>query len=122
MAVHRYKRHGVKRDIRRYIHTTFCPACLLEFWTRERVVAHLSEKSPSCTEIIVKHFAPISEQMAADLDMVEVNTNISLNRADGRRRHFIRDRPCVRLLGPLRYPIMLEGRHHPMGCGKQWRA
>ena len=48
LAVHNSAAHGIKRNIRKRIDSLHCCACMQHFGTRERVVAHIAEKSKRC--------------------------------------------------------------------------
>ena len=118
IAVHKFKKHGIKCIERRYLDTTHCPICLLEIWTRERALNHLRYRSEPCRENLLLRPPILSEAQADEIDEVEAAKYRAL-RARGLRRHAA-EKPCVQALGPL-WPIVVDpsrfSRHHPLGKG-----
>ena len=106
LALHSYKKHGVKNDVRRLVDTTHCPVCMLQFWTRERVINHLRYRSTLCRDHL-SLFPKFSVEYAEELDKAEKSNHASLA-AGGKRRHSS-TRPCCRLPGPL-VPIIVVHR------------
>ena len=51
LCLHRFKKHGLKSIERKYLATTHCPICLMEFHTRERVLNHVKFRSDICREL-----------------------------------------------------------------------
>lgn len=98
LSVHACKLHGIQRPIRRYITTTHCCACLLEFHTRERLISHISEKSPVCASYFVANITPLSAEATKAPD-IEGHSAISANMAHGRSWTHTGGEPCYRLVG-----------------------
>jgi hypothetical protein len=123
LAVHTYKAHGVKGTERKYVDTTFCTICLVQFWDRERVVNHIRYRSPICRLNLLLR-GPLMDAAAADaLDSKEHDKHKSLAHS-GKRRHHAR-KACIQLIGPLQ-PIVLqpgtESNHHRMGVGHCYKC
>ena len=124
LAVHNLKMHGLKRKERLLVATTHCTICMTEFWTRERVVAHIAEKSKICRINLSMHGPVLSEQEADELDRRELEQNIRPNAHLGHRRHHVTV-PCLRLPGPLINIVPLQEyelkeTYHPLGNGRRW--
>jgi len=120
-ALHQYKAHGIKNQMRRFIAGTFCPVCLRQFWTRERVVNHVRYRSFVCKANLLILGPCLSVEEADALDVFENGANLSLQRK-GRRRHHA-ELPVVRLQGPLRTVFALPGchsEHHALGRGHNY--
>ena len=123
-AVHAFRKHGVKRRERQFIDTTRCPICLLEFWSRERVIAHVCEKREVCRINLLQREPILTAAQADELDRIELTDRARSNRRSGLRRAHA-SKPCVRLSGPLCNFIPLddaEGAHHPLGRGHKWMS
>ena len=86
--MHKYKVHGIKRFERRLIDVTHCPVCLLEFWSRERVINHLCDKSDTCRNHLLLRAVPMSVEDADELYAHELSTNIRSAAAKNRKRYF----------------------------------
>jgi hypothetical protein len=118
LAVHRFKTHGIKSIERQYLPLTQCPICLVEFWTRERVVNHVRYRSYVCRENLLIRPPELSPQQADHLDELEQATCRKMQ-SSGNRRHKATE-PCVQAAGPL-LPIVLDpdkvAAHHPLGWG-----
>ena len=59
LALHSFRKHGVQRDMRRYVDTEHCFFCLQHFHTRERLICHLEERASAvelCIECIARQF------------------------------------------------------------------
>ena len=120
LAVHSCKAHGTKRLQRRYVVTTHCEVCLVEFWTRERLVCHLAEKSSICWANYVAFPPRLSEAQANELDAVDAGSMRQAIRSGARRHSVIT--PCVRLSGPLcplRIHPTMPSHHHSLGAGRR---
>ena len=109
-AVHVFKVHGVGREVRVRVDTTHCPVCLQEFWTRERVVCHLAEKSRRCLHVLTSEASPLPEDVVATLDNDGAAECKRLTK-QGLRRHFA-SAPVVRLAGPLTAAANAAGVDH----------
>ena len=124
LAVHSYRKHCQKRVERLYLDSTHCTVCLVEFWSRERVIAHISEKSHVCRHNLVLRGPVLTQDQADELDREELQEQIRANRSCGLRRSHAH-KPCVRLQGPLPNVIPLcdvAGEHHPLGIGHKWHS
>ena len=115
-----YKAHGVKNEMRRYVASTFCPVCLRQFWSRERVVNHIRYRSLVCKANLFLLGPCLFVEDADKLDEIENGANLSLQKK-GRRRHHA-DLPVIRLHGPLRtvFAIGRESNHHALGRGHNY--
>ena len=118
LAVHRFKAHGIKSIERQYLPHSQCPICLVEFWTRERVINHVRYRSMVCRENLLIRPPELSPQQADRLDELE-QENFRKMQSRGNRRHKVVE-PCVQAAGPL-LPIVLDpdniSAHHPLGRG-----
>ena len=119
-SLHLFKAHGVKNQMRQYVEGTFCPVCLRQFWTRERVVNHIRYRSQVCKVNLLLAGPCLSVDEADNLDVVEYGANLNLQKK-GRRRHHA-DLPVIRLQGPLRtvFAIGRESNHHALGRGHNY--
>ena len=120
LAVHRARRHGVKRTMRQYVDTTHCAVCLLEFHDRERLIAHLEDKSPTCRAAILMRFPLLDPQAVRELDAGAAARVRELAKQGKRRVHA--SLPCVRLPGPVLPVILLNDDEcrHPLGQNRKW--
>ena len=118
LAVHRFKTHGSKSIERQYLPGTQCPICLVEFWTRERVINHVRYRSKVCRENLLVRLPELSQQQADHLDEFEQETFRKMQ-ACGNRRHKAIE-PCIQASGPLLLIVLDPDRvsaHHPLGKG-----
>ena len=119
LAVHKYRKHGWRHPARLFTSTTHCTVCLLEFWQRHRVLAHLMDKSPVCLANLQLRGSPMT-CFQSDLLDEEARAANKLLKASGRRRAWA-DKPCVRLAGPLRPVVGSDNTcSHPIGVGNRW--
>ena len=120
LSVHRYKAHGSKRPQRLYVDTTHCEVCMVEFWTRERLVCHLAEKSHICWANYICRPPKLSEEQADVLDSADAE-GIRKALCSGLRRQTA-SMPCIRLAGSM---IKLTvnptnpSAHHALGLGRR---
>ena len=119
IALHRFKTHGVKNQMRQYIASTFCPICLRQFWTRERAVNHIRYRSKVCKGNLLLLGPCLTVDEADQLDIDEIGAHITLQRS-GRRRHHAA-LPVTRLQGPLRSIFSINhSEHHALGWGHNY--
>ena len=107
--------------MRQFVAGTFCPVCLRQFWTRERVVNHVRYRSRVCKANLLLLGPCLSVEEADALDVSENGANLVLQRK-GRRRHHA-EQPVSRLQGPLRTVFSLPGCHseyHALGKGHNY--
>ena len=100
LAVHRYRVHGAVSEVRCMIETTWCPVCLLQMWTRTRLVEHL-RKSQSCACNLQMRALRLPLWRAEELDE-EARVLDRQTKRSGLRRG-VALLPCEHLLGP-RWP------------------
>eukprot|EP00973_Karenia_brevis_P080102 11113991-Karenia_brevis.AAC.1 len=98
-ALHQFKAHNIKRSIRDRVDGTYCSVCLVQFWTRERLVCHLSEKSEACRMSYIARKPVLDAAVVAELEAEQLAI-FKANSRMGQRRAYA-DRPCSRLYGPL---------------------
>jgi hypothetical protein len=124
LPLHKFQKHGMKRTIRNYVCTTYCLVCLFCFWSRERVIAYLSETNPNAmNDFIVQNVPILPPDEVAELGGDEHRKQIEDNSKMGQRRCFINNQPCVRLSGPLvDLGISPGGLHQPHGKWRRWHA
>ena len=121
LAVHRFKVHEGHAPARWHVSTTHCPVCLLEFHTRDRVVAHF-DKSAVCKCNLLLGHPRLSEEEFAELQ-THAAEQVRTLRAGGRSRCFA-VLPCVRLQGPLPKAVapVADPKGHPLGQGRRWHS
>ena len=54
LQVHMFKQHNIKRALRWFVDTPWCPCCLLYLHTRQRLISHLAEKGDRCRDFVLK--------------------------------------------------------------------
>ena len=99
LAAHSFQRHNTISPTRALLDVTHCPACLMEFHSRSRVIAHVNEKLKRCRRAIHSWLRPLDADIVAQLDKHEAELARSLSRI-GRSRVYA-DAPACRLEGPL---------------------
>ena len=118
-ALHRFKKHGVKHFLRKYVDVTHCVVCQWGFWSREQVLNHIRYRSLACCNNLVMRGLILSLIEAAALDEAEHKFHASQMKL-GHTPH-IAFFPFVRLEGPL-WPSILSDEsefspHHLLGIG-----
>ena len=106
---------------RNYLSTTFCPVCLLEFHTRDRVIAHFRMSSVCRMNLLLNHPRLSVEEFEAL--QTRAAEKVRALRASGRARCYAA-MPCYRLQGPLPLavaPTTFPG-GHPLGHGRRWHS
>jgi len=121
LAVHGFNVHGSHAAARWHVSTTHCPVCLLEFHTRDRVIAHFY-KSAVCNFNLVLSHPRLSEEEFAEVQS-RAAEQVRALRAAGRPRCFAA-LPCVRLQGPLPRAVAPDAdpNGHPLGRGRCWHS
>ena len=123
-SVHLFKVHHIKSIERKYVNTTHCPICMIEFWTRERILNHLRYKSQVCRQNLLLRGPLLSDCEADSLDRDELVDSIRPLSVQLLRRHHTL-KPCFRLPGPLPHTIIdpaTTSDHHSLGIGRQYRS
>ena len=105
LAIHSYKHHGIKHYIRRYVTITQCSACLLEFHTRERLIAYLRDKAPNFRLYYFCAIDPMEPHEAEALDQEEAPKTTARVHAGFSTKHTGHVK-VYRLPGPL--PMQLD--------------
>ena len=100
-AVHAYRKHGIKSNIRLYVTTTHCLCCLSEWHIRDRLIAHLRDKAPACRRYYERWITPLPKQQAEELDSEAIHHDLRERVRLGLSRSDTCDRPVYRLPGPL---------------------
>ena len=121
-ALHKFKKHGIKHIVRRYITGSQCPICLVEWWTRERAINHVRYRSEVCKLNLLLHAPTLSPEEADVLDAKDARLYRDFTK-QGKRRH-IAERPCMQAEGPLVQIVLDPAResvHHPLGVGHCWK-
>ena len=102
---HRYRTHGFRNVLRYHISETWCPCCLMQFHTRERVIYHL-KKSVRCQAHVLQCPAltpPEAEELDAQARIVQ----------SGNLRKGLQPRHAShashRIIGPLPMPLERGG-------------
>ena len=73
---------------------------MVEFWSRERVVRHVSDKPKLCRATLMLQGPVLTGEQSVILDREDVEGQIRENRKQGLARKHARE-PCIRLHGPL---------------------
>ena len=122
LAMHKFKSHGIKAFERRYAIGTQCTVCLLDFWSRERLINHI-KRCKACNENLLMRPPWITSEEADELDAAEASRLLKL-KSQGLRRHAA-TKPCVQARGPL-LPVVIDPKrsswHHPLGKGHNKRV
>ena len=79
LAVHLVRAHGIKRPLRAYVIGLDCLVCGVRFVSRQRLVDHLSEKSPVCGLNYRIRYRPLAAEEVERLD-VEARSEFSRRR------------------------------------------
>ena len=112
LGVHNFRVHGVVKPMRMLVEQTHCIVCLVQFWNRTCLVAHLScSKGARDCAPIVAQLPPLSSERVAELDEAE-RIRVLHQKRGGRLRHTT-SAPAVRLSGPLTkqaYEVLHERR------------
>ena len=90
LQVHLARKHGVLMAARFYAPDHTCQACRKAFANRERVLKHLSRRSPACLRFLQLHRTPLTEQEERSVTKAEAKWRSKpqlqeLSRADGHR-------------------------------------
>ena len=67
IAIHAFRAHGRQRAARRIIETVFCPICLQDFHSREKVICHVEEKSWRCRLVLLNCYPQSLAERKAEL-------------------------------------------------------
>ena len=67
LAVHRWAKHKVKAEVRRFLPDTICPSCGKEHYTRIRVVQHVT-RVPTCYNKVMAEGLPIPQELDDKLE------------------------------------------------------
>ena len=68
LRAHQHVKHGIKSEIRTLIAGSSCPACLKDFWTRDRDLDHLRH-AHRCREILEQKGPAVTAEEAQLLDI-----------------------------------------------------
>eukprot|EP00973_Karenia_brevis_P093278 12416574-Karenia_brevis.AAC.1 len=123
LAVHAYKKHGLKCLARRYAPSTTCLVCMTEFWTRPRIINHLMYRSRICLQNLLSNPPLLTQREADVLDQQELESNRKLY-AQSRKPAFA-DLPSLRVPGPLMRLTVLPPQpssHHLLGKGRNYNT
>ena len=120
LSVHAFRKHGARRETRTRVDEPSCVACLQAFGTRERLIAHLEDKSPRCRAIVLATLPPLPAERLAEITAEDAE--ISRGLARGGRRRVDAATPAVRLQGPLIAPAAAAGISHATGLRTQTNA
>ena len=103
LAVHQFNKHGRRRLSRLFVESAHCPACLMWFHDRERLIVHLEEKAPLCKLAVATWCTELSVERLSELD-ADTRQRSRLLRAEGRGASFAL-KPAFRLPGPRLAPF-----------------
>ena len=100
LGVHKFNVHGIVKPMRMLVEQTHCIACLVQFWNRTCLVAHLSSSKGArdCAPIVAQ-LPPLSSDRVAELD--EAERIRVLHQKRGGKLRFTTSAPAVRLSGPM---------------------
>jgi len=66
---HARRKHGDRMQVRRYVGSSVCPCCGVDFRQRSRTLAHLGDRRrPKCLQWTLEHAPRISQQLCEKLD------------------------------------------------------
>ena len=122
MAVHKFRAHGIKDPIRRFVfQNNTCPVCMKYFHNRERLTNHLRYRSHVC-RINVPLSGPLFTSAYSDAIDVELGAEVKALHARCLRRHTTLE-PVVVVPG-LRLPVIIDpanfSKHRPLGNSHQY--
>jgi hypothetical protein len=104
LSWHLFNEHGVRHELRHCVRTTHCLCCLQEFFTRERIVRHITRSSPRCKMWYYQEAEPIDPALLKSMDDEAYKLTCSLAKK-GKRREYAAS-PADRLSGPLTVEAM----------------
>ena len=96
LCAHAFRAHGTRVAARQHVETTHCTCCLLQLWTRQRLLDHLRRSQP-CTEHTMR-LPRLEEDVVQRLDD-EARECIRANTREGRHRNWAA-MPSAVLSGP----------------------
>mgnify|MGYP000745068532 CR=1 FL=1 len=99
LSVHAFRVHNVRAAVRHHVDTTFCVRCLLQLWTRQRLLDHLRRSAP-CAWPAMRQ-PRLDEALVLTLDH-ESREQTRANVQAGRHRNWA-STPSVLLCGPRPY-------------------
>ena len=121
LSVHMFRSHGVRRYIRAFVYGAEyhdCLICGLRFTSRQRLVDHLSEKSPLCAHNYILRYEPLSSEETHAIDVAA--------RSDPPRRQRQEGAHGVRTHGPFLLVFDLTSTpirsRHPLGPNRRWQG
>ena len=68
MQSHLARAHGMRNPIRKYMISTVCQICRIDYHDRDRLFNHLSNCSEACKIATIHMFVPLSNEQAKQLD------------------------------------------------------
>eukprot|EP00974_Lingulodinium_polyedra_P118901 11169093-Lingulodinium_polyedra.AAC.1 len=71
LRVHMHKAHGARHRARGLIASTHCPVCMMQHWTRARVLHHLVTGSLLCLHTLEQASLRPKEQDVRDAEAEE---------------------------------------------------
>eukprot|EP00973_Karenia_brevis_P073891 10272323-Karenia_brevis.AAC.1 len=99
--------------MRWYARGSQCTACLTEFWTHERLICHLEEKSSRCHTVVCSSLPRMTDEEYEAEDNAAKKQVRSVT-ASGRRRAAAEPR-ATRASGPFTaYAVMAGIDHHTL--------
>eukprot|EP00438_Fugacium_kawagutii_P006271 Skav222658 [mRNA] locus=scaffold997:252657:260438:+ [translate_table: standard] len=87
LAVHASKRHGLRIATRRFAVDGTCRICQRHFHTRPRMLLHLQSSSAGCWVPMMRHFRPLTDDQAAQLDAADRAAQVALHQRGVLRAH-----------------------------------
>ena len=117
LGVHSFRVHGVRRIARRYLDTSVCPCCLIQYHSIERLVLHVHCKSPVCLQYVTSRLPLLEERVLAAIDANTKETSRKLVSCEGKHRAAAGNLRCYRLSGPLPQ-LFYQGNPDPFRKGR----
>ena len=111
LAVHSFMKHGAKVTIRSKVDSTVCAGCLIQFWTRSRVMEHLGKSHRCCN--YVSGFPDVDASVVSCLELEEAQ-KARARSAKVERRHTVYS-AAVRCSGPVTKHLYELGFSHSLG-------
>ena len=96
VRAHRFAKHNLRPLVERYTAADTCRVCLCKFWSRSRLLRHVSHDSPTCGWALIAAAKPV---LIEEIRAVE-KKQAALQRTSGGARDF-KQLPSCRLPGPL---------------------
>ena len=113
MSSHAFRAHRVTRQTRCFVQDGVCIACLQDFSSRPRLIAHLEERSARCKMVVLHTQERLDAATLAVLDTSDAAESRRLVHAGMCSRTALK--PVLQTFGPLTLAAHLAGISHRAG-------